>query len=187
MTRQTLCGLPSTPPCPIELTEKEARLFKNIKEITQSPAENTVRGDSMEALMVSLQKRKAIPEARLRVFCDPEYAEKGNCSIKETFEAKGHDERGIVRHGNFVKFLNYFINGPKLPEAAISGLYQILKEDRGTSGMLLNEYCTFARTCVRRFNLDTHTAATEFFRLGVELGMDASDARSLRKAALSTK
>jgi hypothetical protein len=51
--------------------------------------------------------------------------------------------------------------------------------------MILDQYRKHARKCVRKFRLNSNYAATEFFRLGVEIGMELHDARSLRDAARS--
>jgi hypothetical protein len=51
--------------------------------------------------------------------------------------------------------------------------------------MVMNQYRKHARACVREHGLDPNQAATEFFRLGVEIGMTVHDARTLRDAAKS--
>jgi hypothetical protein len=86
-----------------------------------------------------------------------------------------------------VSYLKHFINGPDLPQPVIEGLCKILNESMGTSGMVMDQYCRFARESVRKHGLDRAKAATEFFRLGVEIGMSVDNARTLRDAAHTTR
>ena len=79
------------------------------------------------------------------------------------------------------------IEGPDLPREAVDGLCRILNDDMGTSGMVMDQYCRHARESVRRFGLDRRKAATEFYRLGIEVGMEPDDARMLRQAAMSVR
>jgi len=53
--------------------------------------------------------------------------------------------------------------------------------------MLMDQYRKYARSSVRQHKLNASYAATEFFRLGVEIGIEIWDARTLRDAARSTK
>ncbi len=171
---------------PIELTEAEMQLYAQIPEdFDHDSWQNTA--DAMEELMKSLLARSGIPEIRLRVFSDPGCAETGNQSRQSVFESNGTSGRDIFRHGNFVKYLRYFVKGPELPIGVIDGLCKILNDDHGTSGMVLDQYRRYARKCVRDFELDPACAGTEFFRLGLEIGMDLTAARSLREAAKSVR
>jgi hypothetical protein len=140
----------------------------------------------MESLVESLLQRQAVPDVRLRVFFDPNYAETGRKSRQEAFESNGTSGNEIYRHPHFIPYLRYFIYGPKLPQPAIDGLCRILNEQRGTSGMVMDQYRRHGRECVRKYGLFRVDAATEFFRLAVEIGMGIDEARTLRKAVQST-
>ena len=174
------------PPQSIELTDGEAELYA---KIPNSPSHDGWRdvADAMESVVESLLERKAVPEVRLRLFADPDYAETGKKSRQQVFESNGTSGNEIFRHPNFISYLQHFIHGPDLPKSAIDGLCQILNEDRGTSGMVMYQYRKFARDCIRKHGLNPSDAATEFFRLGVEIGMDIHAARTLRDAARSTR
>ncbi len=172
------------PPCKIKLTEAEYKLFSLIPEEPTHNGWDEV-AESMKQLVGSLFEREAITECRLRLFADPQFAEKGQKSRQQVFEANGTIGNDIFRHPHFIPYLNHFIHGPNLPAVAIHGLCKILNDDHGTSGMLRDQYRKHARKCVRECGLNSSYAATEFFRLGVEIGMELSDARSLRDAALS--
>lgn len=182
-----------TAPRQIPLTPIEAELLSKIpleKDLGREhygPEKWSLIADAMEELFDSLNERGAIPEIRLSIFCDAEYAEKGKKSPQEMFEANNVCDREILRSPYFVHYLCYFINGPDLPKPVITGLCRILNDDMGTSGMLLKQYCAHARASVRNFNLDRSDAARELFRLGLEIGMDVDQARNLRDAAKSTR
>jgi hypothetical protein len=105
----------------------------------------------------------------------------------EVFEANGVSGVEIFRHVHFIPYLRHFIDGPNLPNDVIAGLLRILNEDSGTSGMVMDQYRRFARSSIRTRRLNRTEAATEFFRLGVEIGMSVSAARTLRDAALSAR
>lgn len=171
---------------PIELTEAERQLYAKVADDFDHDTWHTT-ADAMEELMKALLARNGIPEIRLRVFSDPAYAETGNRSRQNVFESNGTSGTDIFRHGNFVKYLRYFVKGPELPIDAIDGLCKILNDDHGSSGMVLDQYRRHARKCVRDFKLDPSNAGTEFFRLGLEIGMDVTAAHSLRDAAKSVR
>lgn len=170
----------------IELTQSEAALYSRIPETPTHDGWEDI-ADAMEALVTSLLERNAVPEVRLRLFRDPEYAETRNRSPQQIFESNGTAGNAIYRHPHFIPYLRHFIDGPNLPKDAIEGLCTILNEDRGTSGMVMDQWRKHARASVRKHGLNKSRAATEFFRLGVEIGMPVHDARTLRYAARSTR
>lgn len=173
-------------PKPIELTATEAELYSRIPTNPGHDGWHEV-ADAMEALFESLRDRQAIPEVRLGVFFDPAYAETGNKSRQQVFESNGTSGSDMYRHPHFMPYLRYFIYGPDLPKSAIEGLCKILNDDAGTSGMVMDQYRKHARSCVRQFGLDQGKAATEFLRLGIEIGMELHAARTLREAARSAR
>lgn len=178
------------PPQPVALTTEEQALWEFIltENARGHPHPDWMPvADAMQSLMESLLGRNAIPEIRIRLFKEPGLAEKGSRSRLEVFEGNGTRGKAIFGHGNFPSYLKHFIDGPDLPAAAIHGLCRILNEDAGTSGMVMDQWRSHAKKCVREFHLERHKAATEFFRLGVEIGMEVDDARTLRDAALSAR
>jgi hypothetical protein len=103
------------------------------------------------------------------------------------FEASGVSGMEILPNPSFVHYPGYLINGPDLPKPVITGLCRILNDDMGTPGMLLKQFQQHARSSVRNHHLDRSHAGGELFRLGLELGMDIHDARTLRDAAKSAR
>lgn len=174
------------PPQAVELTDDESKLNEQIPDSPDSSGNWTQVADAMESLFKSLTKRKAIPGIRLRIFSDPKYAETRNKSPKQIFESNGVCGKEIYRNPHFIKHLRYFINGPDLPEAAINRFCKILNDDAGTSGEIVDQRHRFVRSCVREFDLDRHSAASNFFKLAIELGIE-HDACGIRTAAMSTR
>lgn len=173
-------------PKSVELTIEEQKLFSRIP-VDPSHDEWPEVADAMELLIRSLLKRDAVPVIRLRLFDDAEFAETGKRSPCELLASHGMAGSEIYRSPHFIEYLRYFIEGPKLPKAVVNGLVAIMNEDRGTSGMVMTQYRQFARAAIRDNRLPRRDAATEFFRLGVEIGMSLSAARTLRDAAMSTR
>ena len=140
----------------------------------------------MQALTESLTNREAIPKIRRDLFCNSDLAEVGARSPQQTFESNGTHCEAILRHAHFAPYLRYFIEGPDLPAAAIEGLCEIMNDDTGTSGMLRQQCQKHVRSCVRDFGLNRRRASTEFYRLGIEIGMEPGSAEALRTAARTT-
>lgn len=168
----------------VALTPKEAALYAKIQPaVLAAEPEWIPIADAMEKLMKSLQSRDAIPAIRRKVFF--ELAEKGSKSTFEIFESNGTKGADICRHGHFVEYLYYFINGPDLPARVIDGFLEIVNEDRGTSGMLMKELQKYVRKSVRDYRLDPSNAATNFWRLCHEVGYFHVD--TIPKAAMTAK
>jgi hypothetical protein len=169
----------------IELTPKEAAFYAKIpREVSATDSRTwTPIASAMEKLMESLESRDAIPKIRRKVFF--ELAETGSKSTFDIFESNGTKGTDICRHGNFVKHLHYFINGPDLPTAVLDGFLEIINEDRGTSGMLMKELQKYVRKSVRDYGLVPSNAATNFWRLCQEVGYLHAD--TIRRAAMTAK
>ena len=174
------------PPRRVELTDEEANLNEQIPSSPDRAVPWGPIADAMESLFKSLIERDAIPAVRLRVFDDPNQAEKRGKSPKQVFESNGTCGDQICRHPHFMEYLRYFMNGPDLPSAAIKGFCKILNDDQGTSGMILDQLHRYVRSCVREYRLDRHSAASQFYRLAVELEID-QDPHGIRTAAMSTR
>jgi hypothetical protein len=174
------------PPKPIELTKDEAKWNDQISLTLDEKTEwSSQIADSMKSLFESLYERDAIPKIRLRVFEDPVFAETRGKSPKQVFESNGRFGDAICQHPHFIKYLRYFINGPDLPATVISGFCKILNDDIGTSGIILDKLRRYVRSCVREYGLDRISAASEFYKLAVELNID--DRHSIRQAAMSIR
>lgn len=174
------------PPEVVELSSEELKLYEKIPDFPDLNMEWFPIAQAMESLSKSLIKRNAIPVIRLQIFADPKYAEIREKSPKQIFESNGTYGDEIFRHPHFLKYLHYFIKGPDLPVEAIKGFCRILNDDAGTSGEILDQLCRHVRSIIRKHDLDRHSAASNFFKLAVEIKFD-HDPFSIRKAAMSTR
>ena len=177
------------PPLTVELTDAERALAEQINFM---PNHLTLHGDfddvlekscaAAKPLARSLLKRKAIPKVRIDYFVDPEYNVGSKRSRKQIFEGNGTRGDDILEHGNFLKYLHYFIYGPDLPTTVIKGFCD--QVDRDDDPEVLRRY---ARRMVRDHSLDRRRGAEEFYKLALECDLDESVARSVRDAALQTR
>jgi hypothetical protein len=152
----------------VKLTKKEQKLFGEIQWDI-----DTIRGGEfpednwgkLGELTESLLERKAIPEIRLRMFNDPDFNPGGRGKSRiDIFHQNGRSNAEIIRHPHFLPYLRYFVEGPDLPEPTIAGFLKIIKEDRGTSGMVADQLAKYVRKETRAMGRDNH-APQEFFRL----------------------
>jgi hypothetical protein len=163
---------------PVDLTPQEADLREQMEaEFSKSSGYS---GEAALCLMKSLMARKATPEVRIRTFTDPFPGGRGKSHL-DSFKRHGHSGDEIFRHPHFVAYLRYFIDGPALPPATVKAFREILIEDLGTSGMIMDQLCKFVRAEVRRLRLDRNTAKEEFWRLAQEAGYSHAD--TIRTAA----
>lgn len=162
---------------PVELTPEEIDLFKKMKADVSKSSGYT--GEAASRLMESLRTRKAIPEARIRYFTKPYPGGRGK-SHQDVFRSGSYRDN-MFKSPHFVKYLRYFIHGPDLPSATIEGFRNILIEDLGTSGEIMDQLCTFVRGEVRKLRLDSTTARDEFWKLAKEVGYFHAD--TIRNAA----
>jgi hypothetical protein len=161
---------------PVELTPEEIDLFKQVEaEFSKSSG---YTGEAASRVMESLRIRKAIPEARIHYFTKP-YP--GGPGKSHQDDVKSDSFPNMFKSPHFVKYLRYFIHGPDLPSATIEGFRNILIEDLGTSGEIMDQLCTFVRAEVRKLRLDSTTARDEFWKLAKEVGYFHAD--TIRNAA----
>jgi hypothetical protein len=162
---------------PVELYPEEVDLFKQMEaEFSKSSG---YTGQAASRLMESLRTRKAIPAARIHYFTKPYPGGRGK-SHQDVLRSGSYRDN-MFTSPYFVKYLRYFIKGPDLPTATIEGFRKILSEDLGTSGMIMDQLCTFVRAEVRKLRLDSTTARDEFWKLAKEVGY--SHAETIRNAA----
>lgn len=178
------------PPEPIPLTPSEKALAELVFLKSEWPQPDPFHPEAQKQLAESVRDR--IPPIRLRYFQDPALCtRRGNGSHCDDFKMHGLTEKEIVKHPGFTDFLRYFIYGPDLPARTIQGFCKILNDDLGSSGMVGRQLRKFVRAEVRGCRFDRvigADAAEEFFKLGIELGVDALSgfsAYSMRGAALS--
>jgi hypothetical protein len=168
----------------IALTEAEKALVQKIDFDPSGHNADSWRpsADAIEELMRSLLARHAIPEARLRFFDDADYRIGGHGRSRlQGFQKNGTDGADIVRHGNFVKYLRYFLYGPALPDSMIEALQRkVTACGKPFTGSDALEVADLARSLTRSHGLEPHRAAEEFYKLALDCRLDADDARTVR-------
>lgn len=160
---------------PVQLSPEEAVLRKQMDAELLSSSRYS--GKAAHGLMNSLLNRRAIPKARLRDFTDPFPGGRGK-SHRDNF---GFGGNAIYERPQFVTYLRYFMDGPALPASTIEGFRDILIEDAGTNGMVMDQLCRFVRAETRRLGLGRSVAREEFWRLAQEIGYP--HAETIRRVA----
>lgn len=130
------------------------------------------------SLADSILSRKAVPTIRLHYFSKAEFNIGSKKSHMEWFEAHGTKGEDILKHGNFLPYLRYFIFGPNLPEKIIGDFYHLATQSDGGR----KEMRKFVRNMTRQFGLNSREACEEFFKLAIECEMNVDDARAIRDA-----
>ena len=177
----------------VKLNAKEKKLYDSIcwgstDEFMKYPYEERLNMfERLGELTESLLKRKVIPKHRLDYFTDPElnFGGRGK-SRKDIFVKNGTSGSDILRHPHFMPYLQYFINGPELPEETIAEFSQILTEDAGTTGMVLEQIHAYVRKEMRNRKLSKTKAPEEFAKLALEVDRP-NLAPSVRSAAMSVR
>ena len=170
----------------IALNEEEHDLLNQIDfdvRMSTPHAERMKNFERAGLLTERLLARKAIPAHRLGWFTQPEHNIGGHGSSREQiFRRNAQPGEDIFRHPHFLKYLHYFIYGPDLPESVMTTFASAV-EDCGmiTSGDIL-PLAKSARQLARNHGLNPKDAGEEFYKLALELGLDADQARAIRDA-----
>lgn len=175
------------PGAQVQLTNTEKEMLRRIQFDLDQISDREQAKSNWEGarnLTLSLLKRVAIPEIRLRYFTKPEFCTaRGKKSHKEIFEANGTRGNEIFEHPHFLKFLRYFIYGPDLPAATIKGFCDFMRKEVSISGST-DKLRNLTRKEMRCHGLDRNYAPEEFFKLAIEAGFDLHSANSIRRAAM---
>jgi hypothetical protein len=163
------------------LTPEEEALLAHIKfdmvELRE-PDDAERNGKAAAALMKSLAGRNAIPDVRLRYFTDPKYFAGGRGkSHKQLFERNGITGDEIFSHPHFLPYLHYFLHGPSLAQNIVDAFSSEVERCGGVSSSDVVPLGKFARQQVRAHGLEPGDAAEHFYKLALDCGLSASDAR----------
>ena len=169
----------------IELTKHEQSLL-SIIDSNGVPYQRFA--DAMEELAQSLLKRNAVPQCRIQYVEEPEHFIGGHGRSRlQNIEANGSGTP-VMRSPHFEKVLRYFIFGPSLPKQVILKFEQAVQECgvpfTGSDALVV---ATRARMLAREHGIAANNAPDEFYKLGIECGLGANEARVVRdkvKAAL---
>jgi len=172
----------------IELNESELGLLAEIRFRFSSQNELHASIAPMVALTESLLECGAIPEVRLLYFTDPERNPGGRGrSRQQIFEKNGTTGTRIYAHGNFLKYLEYFIYGPDLPPSIVAKFKEVMSFSGYLTAGDINDLVPGARAAVRSARLNPSDAAKEFYKLALECGAMPYSAESIRKSVLAVR
>lgn len=175
----------------IELTDKEKSLAARI-DFNAAGTHNADSwlpiADAMEELMNSLMEREAIPLARWKFFTTPEYFIGGHGRSRlQRFEDGTHGA-DVFRHGNFAKYLRYFLYGPDLPGLVIEAFQRkVVSCGKPFTSSDALDVAHFARDLTRSHGIDRHKAPDEFYKLALDCDMDTGDARTVRDSVMQVR
>jgi len=94
----------------------------------------------------------------------------------------------VFRHGNFVKYLRYFLYGPDLPETVIESFQRkVIRCGKPFTSSDANEIADFARGLTRSHGLDTYKAPGEFYKLALDCQLDTEDAGVIRQSVMQVR
>lgn len=166
-----------------KLTKKEQELYAGIKWGSHEYAVVKENGRRSVALMRSLIGREEIPPIRQRYFLDPALnIGSMKCSRREVFQRNGRQtDEEIIAHPHFLKYLRYFVEGPRLPRNVIEGFREIVADSLSDGDAL----CTYVRSAARDLQapMGVDQCGEEFFKLALECELDVRYARDVRNAA----
>lgn len=145
----------------------------------QPTLDNCERAATIASMLFA---RKAIPEMRLKVFTEADYATGRGPSVRDQFYRNGNTDAQMVRHPHFLAWLRYFIFGPQLPEEFIKVFKVKVEELEPLTSGDVKPLATLTRKLVRDFRLEK-SEADEVFKLALEFKDDIYLAKSLRTAA----
>jgi hypothetical protein len=169
----------------ISLTPAEERLMTVIVfDPTALHSGNAKQnGEAAAQLFKSLATRSAIPEVRLKYFTDPAYNPTGRGrSWKQIFERNGSAGDDMLTHPHFLRFLQYFISGPSLPQQVVSEFRAAIEECGQVTSSDVVPLGKLARQLARSSRLQPHAAYEEFYKLALDCGLWYGHAEHIRSA-----
>lgn len=172
----------------IELNDQEKALLAKIDFEPRDPDSWPAVADAMEELVRLLLARNAIPEQRLRYVADPEYNVGGHGSSRYQIIERNSRTTPVVRNPAFLKHLHYFLYGPNLPRPVIEAFQRnVTACGEPFTGSDALTVADFARQLTRSHGLDPLKAPEEFYKLSLDCGLDAGDARVVRDSVMKVR
>ena len=178
----------------IKLTKDEARwvamITFDVKSLDHGGRLEARKANEQPILRLveSLHQRNAIPEPRRRYWKDPAYNIGGNGkSRKGVFEGNGCRGTNIYRHPGFLRHLQYFLYGADLNDQIVKEFDDQIEDLEPLTSGDLEPIRARARRLTREHRLERKSAAEEFFKLCIDLGLDMSTARAVRDTVMKTR
>lgn len=169
----------------IELTDEEMALLSEIDFNWRSHDDLRRSCERAGELAPMLLRRDAIPANRLRYFDDPEY-NGGKKSRMEIFAGNGTLGDEIFSHGNFLKYLRYFIHGADLPDQIKQEMARAVGDPAYFTSGDLEPIRQMARRLARSTGRGAE-CADAFFQLMSDIGVSPDYAESVRKTVKTVR
>lgn len=175
----------------IELTSEEQILENTLKGYDVLEWEEMgiqQRLKNAKQLMELLIERNAIPQYRVDYFIEPEYyVSKTKGSRRDNFKKNMRNQDEMFSNPHFLKYLQYFIYGPKLPETIVAS-FRSLKENYYYGDDVAEKvYPIIAKYLRSSSDLKSKDLAEEALKMMLELGYSISDALILRSKIMKVR
>ena len=129
------------------------------------------------ALLSSLEQRNAISEHWIRYWTDPAYNPgRIKASRQGLFERNGCSGTDIYIHPNFIRHLRYLLFGSELLDHIRSAFMRETGDPQWVSSSDAITLGKYARKQVRENGMIGATAAEEFFKLALDIGLNLAPA-----------
>ncbi len=172
----------------IDLAQHEQTLVARIDFDPRPGVDWENIADAVDELVKLLLERKAIPEARLKFVADAKYNIGGHGSSRAEIIERNGKPLPLFRNPAFLKYLHYWLYGPDLDTAVIKAFQtKVIECGNPFTGSDAIEVADFARQLTRSHNVDRHNAPTEFYKLALDCGLDADDARIVRDSVMKAR
>lgn len=175
---------------PIDLTEEEKELLSTIsldwREIN-GPSDAYRNGEAAAKLTRNLIDRKAIPEARVKYFTDPEYKPGPSKGSRFDILKNGNNSDYALTHPNYLSHLRYFLYGADLPRAVVVQFCRYVADCGYVSSSDVDPLRKLVRKMTRDHGLNPSSASDEFCKLSLDCGMGIHYADSIRRAVMQVK
>ncbi len=167
----------------IPLTADEEVFLSRIK--FDAPKSSNGAQPSLSAacsLAQSLVGRGGVPKIRWLYFTDSTLNIEQAKSRKDLFEEDITDMSSVLLDPRFLPILHYWIFGPQLPPAVINWFFVAVAQHTDMRSLR-----KLVRQAVRDHGLPRDEVCEEFFKLGLEAGLHAEAAWSLRNTVCSMR
>ena len=176
----------------VELNQKENEWYKSLDSFRISPDEDyndrIQKLNNNRLLTISLLKRKAVPEVRIKYFTDPEYnLSDRRKSKQQIFEQNGTRGTDIFSHPDFLKYLKYFIHGADLPTTLKDQLSSMKQAFSYDDDFVEKAYPTLKAYLKESGGKDRNLFVEEAFKLILDIGVDLRFSKVLRDRLMKVR
>lgn len=160
----------------IDLTDDENALYKKAQNLEKDYEDSS---KAIAKLFKQLKERDAIPKGRLNWFVNPEW----NIGTKKSRKELCTPRNGkILEQPQFFKHLQYFIEGPDLPQEILDSAIEFRRDNNFD-----DEWCQTILTKLKQLKpsrFERKRLAEEVFKLCSEFSIGIYEAKDLRQSIL---